>query len=127
MSIILPDRVYFSSVPGSTHVRLERELFVIVDGRTITIRSGFSTDGNTIPWIFEWILPRYGWSLEAGIVHDSLPRSVASDTIHRKMVIFLGKRAKVWFPKTRAWIVWFVLATTIVTGIRSLCVKFFEQ
>ncbi len=124
--IQIPKDLAFLQRPGSNHVRVANSFSLEVDGQWIYIPKGDDSDGNTVPGQFQGIIPRYGWNLLAGIVHDALPRSVASDTVWRKLTIHLGQKAGVCLPKTRAWIGWSILAFTTVSGFRALAVQTFE-
>jgi hypothetical protein len=42
------------------------------NGWTFTAQKGFISDGNSVPWLFRGIVPKFGRNTIAGIVHDWL-------------------------------------------------------
>lgn len=47
--------------------------FTITYGQwKIELPTGFISDGNSVPWLFRWLVPKFGKNTIAGIVHDWL-------------------------------------------------------
>jgi len=87
-------------------------------GDTIEVPIGFMTDFASVPWIFQWWIPKWGKYGNAAVIHDwlywsqSRPRK-ASDLILlqamevmgvdgiRKNAIFIGARALGWWAWLR--------------------------
>jgi hypothetical protein len=52
----------------------------------IVIPTGFISDGNSVPWIFTRLVPKFGRNTLAGIVHDWLYKTgemMMADTTHK--------------------------------------------
>jgi hypothetical protein len=128
-SILLPCIINLRCRPGSDIVEVTSSMSACVDGQWIFIPQHARTDGNSVPWFVEWVIPRYGWALTAGIIHDVLPRSIASDTVWRKVIIELALRrgSHRWWALARAWIGWSILVFTTVSGLRVAAVKIFGE
>ena len=83
---------------------------VVYEGRyeRFLIPAGFRTDFASVPWVFTWLIPRYGTYTRAAVLHDYLCAEVRAgrfaqvdaDGIFRRVLRELG----VSLP--RRWMMW---------------------
>lgn len=68
-------------------------VYVTWDGLTITVPAGYKTDGASIPYLFQWLLPRWDTYRRAVVLHDFLYDNHVSLNLTRAQCDLILKQA----------------------------------
>lgn len=60
------------NVLDNGNLELVRDWTVRYNGWLFTVPKGFLSDGNSVPRLFQWLVPKFGRNTIAGIAHDWL-------------------------------------------------------